>query len=316
MFCAGWVHRDISSGNILAYQESGGALRAKLADLEYARKFPRDDGKVAGDPKTVCFLSSSIIISYSIERQGTPYFMAIEILELRYLAVAPDSSDSESFEKQTVETERTPQVVHNFQHDLESVWWILLWTITCRIAHPPSQAYAKTIFDNSMRSSLQRYDALAEPLTRTLRTVLKESLSEFSVYMESMRKYLLKQYRRRYGIEKLNNPRSYTRIHHLFRGFFMLLEEEKDLHWHSDEPLLGSVELAEAPATGDDTTAVSGSDSAQPGEQPTRPRIAAPKRAIRLIASRDSIQTRSHSNSQGIAEASGSRFSKRQKKQK
>ena len=62
MFCAGWVHRDISSGNILAYQEPGGALRTKLSDLEYARKFPRDDGKVAGDPKTVCFLASSIVL--------------------------------------------------------------------------------------------------------------------------------------------------------------------------------------------------------------------------------------------------------------
>jgi len=43
----------ISSGNILAYEEPDGALRAKLSDLEYERKFPRDDGNITGDPKTV-----------------------------------------------------------------------------------------------------------------------------------------------------------------------------------------------------------------------------------------------------------------------
>jgi len=57
MLCAGWVHRDISSGNILAYKKTDGVLRAKLSDLEYARKFPGDDDKVvAGDPQTVRFL--------------------------------------------------------------------------------------------------------------------------------------------------------------------------------------------------------------------------------------------------------------------
>ena len=57
MLCAGWVHRDISSDNILAYEKTDGVLRAKLSDLDYARKFPRGDGEVAGDPKTVHFLN-------------------------------------------------------------------------------------------------------------------------------------------------------------------------------------------------------------------------------------------------------------------
>lgn len=53
MFLAGWVHRDISPGNLLCY-DSGDkkGIRGKLADLEYARKF-NPDGTGSADPKTV-----------------------------------------------------------------------------------------------------------------------------------------------------------------------------------------------------------------------------------------------------------------------
>lgn len=62
MFLAGWVHRDISSGNVLCF-DFGGKIgkRGKLADLEYAKKFePNSMG--SSDPKTVriCYLCSKI----------------------------------------------------------------------------------------------------------------------------------------------------------------------------------------------------------------------------------------------------------------
>lgn len=54
MFCAGWVHRDISDGNILAvWDKETQAWRVRISDLEYAREFPRDDGVAGSDPKTV-----------------------------------------------------------------------------------------------------------------------------------------------------------------------------------------------------------------------------------------------------------------------
>ncbi|KXN86766.1 Bifunctional purine biosynthetic protein ADE1 [Leucoagaricus sp. SymC.cos] len=50
MYIAGWVHRDVSIGNIIVV-ESGGSLSGKLSDLEFARVFgPRS--QVARDPKT------------------------------------------------------------------------------------------------------------------------------------------------------------------------------------------------------------------------------------------------------------------------
>lgn len=49
LFLAGWVHRDIGSGNLLLYNGRG-----LLADLEYAKKFNADPQKQASaDPKTV-----------------------------------------------------------------------------------------------------------------------------------------------------------------------------------------------------------------------------------------------------------------------
>jgi hypothetical protein len=52
LFCAGWVHRDISCGNVLIWTDSRGAKHGKLGDLEYAKQFPSEGG--SPDPKTVC----------------------------------------------------------------------------------------------------------------------------------------------------------------------------------------------------------------------------------------------------------------------
>lgn len=40
----------------------------------------------------------------------------------------------------------TPQLLYNFQHDLESLWWIALWVILVRIGQEASQLYARTIY--------------------------------------------------------------------------------------------------------------------------------------------------------------------------
>jgi hypothetical protein len=51
MWLAGWVHRDISAGNILWLKESGNGGRGILSDLEYAKKPGADPA--SSDPKTV-----------------------------------------------------------------------------------------------------------------------------------------------------------------------------------------------------------------------------------------------------------------------
>ncbi|KAG8979744.1 hypothetical protein FRB90_007983, partial [Tulasnella sp. 427] len=54
MFLAGWVHRDISSGNVylFRFKDKGGKEQARgiLGDLEYAKAFKQLKGSL--DPKT------------------------------------------------------------------------------------------------------------------------------------------------------------------------------------------------------------------------------------------------------------------------
>lgn len=49
----GWVHRDISSGNILLFEK-----QVKIADFEYAKQMDLP-GKICHDIRTVTWLSDS-----------------------------------------------------------------------------------------------------------------------------------------------------------------------------------------------------------------------------------------------------------------
>ncbi|KAF5321317.1 hypothetical protein D9619_002045 [Psilocybe cf. subviscida] len=65
LFCAGWVHQDISSSNLLAFRDNG-KWKIKLADLEFAQE-----------------------LGYNSKgtdlRTGTPFFMPFEIMKRFHL---------------------------------------------------------------------------------------------------------------------------------------------------------------------------------------------------------------------------------------
>ncbi|KAG8840137.1 hypothetical protein FRB96_009595, partial [Tulasnella sp. 330] len=97
LLLAGWVHRDISAGNILLYKWSETNSRGKLGDLEYAREYVYDpSGTIGGDPKT----GTAIFMPVEIRKQNT-FFQPLkrDIMKAR------------------------PPVIHNFEHDLESIFW-------------------------------------------------------------------------------------------------------------------------------------------------------------------------------------------------
>ncbi|KAK0440759.1 hypothetical protein EV421DRAFT_2036642 [Armillaria borealis] len=112
---ASYVHRDMSSGNILLCSGS----RGKISDLEYAKVFQSECPQ--SDPKT-----------------GTPIFMAVEVQRKRYLfrqVQEPDDTTmalkfdsiglSNPFSaQQTVPVPHPAVFLHNFYHDAESLWWI------------------------------------------------------------------------------------------------------------------------------------------------------------------------------------------------
>ncbi|KAJ2976429.1 hypothetical protein NUW54_g11566 [Trametes sanguinea] len=115
LFLASWIHRDVSSGNILSYKGRG-----KLSDLEYAKEFNLSIGGRSADPKT-----------------GTPIFMAVEVQSgFSIYMEAPSSESMEDIDQPDAPASSPPAIRHNFQHDLESIFWILTWLV---VTHIPGQ---------------------------------------------------------------------------------------------------------------------------------------------------------------------------------
>ncbi|KAJ3745103.1 hypothetical protein DFH05DRAFT_1459994 [Lentinula detonsa] len=113
---AGWVHRDISGGNLYYHKERNIGL---IGDLEYAKK-----------------------VEIQSHRNGTPHFMASEAISNAYLfypyPITPQQPQAplELYERPDpmdiplgVVTPAPPPFNHNALHDIESVWWVLVYTI-------------------------------------------------------------------------------------------------------------------------------------------------------------------------------------------
>ncbi|THU97208.1 hypothetical protein K435DRAFT_857828 [Dendrothele bispora CBS 962.96] len=103
LYLVGYIHRDISVGNVLHYSVNN---RGMLSDFEYAREFHREDA--ATDPKI-----------------GTPAFMAVDIQQGFYTMwqYKPGSI--------------VPKLCHNYLHDLESVLWLALWLFSSKTQVQP-----------------------------------------------------------------------------------------------------------------------------------------------------------------------------------
>ncbi|KAJ8502534.1 hypothetical protein ONZ45_g11667 [Pleurotus djamor] len=219
MFCAGWVHRDISSGNVLAFKREGSML-GKVSDLEYARRYPPDATyQAAADPKT-----------------GTPYFMPHEILEscflhnaARVVKVEPVRNFDGLFAnlKPTKSTHPRPvqsSPIFNFQHDLESIWWIFLWTATRRVSHEPSRNKFSPVFVNSiLHVTKERATCFRQEIQQTLEETLAPSLQGLSEALDNLRSVQVTFYQDREADNKLESPSSYTEVHDLFSAFFRMI---------------------------------------------------------------------------------------------
>ncbi|KAL0062265.1 hypothetical protein AAF712_010834 [Marasmius tenuissimus] len=104
---AGYVHRDVSSGNLLLCKLDGGSYICKISDLEYARPrlVKKKANSKAHDGKT-----------------GTPAFMAVEVQVGDY-AFGPQ------LHILTIGNGSKPQFLHNYLHDVEGLWWIMLYSL-------------------------------------------------------------------------------------------------------------------------------------------------------------------------------------------
>ncbi|KAF5316066.1 hypothetical protein D9619_006118 [Psilocybe cf. subviscida] len=243
IWCAGWVHRDISNGNILAFpvvDGNGTKLKVKLSDLEFAQ--PQGHRTNSSDPRT-----------------GTPYFMPFEILDGVYLFQDLRRDDpraaGENFADQlnlpggeanphyqrlsnfprfwggrftalpANATAHIPPpdavVSYNFQHDLESLWWVALYYITAGVGHIPSFRYAAKIFTDELKIDAERRRAFTTAMVSKLQPVLRPSLqSAFPKPMNMLRDEMNTHYVVRALFGQLSVPESYSQIHAIFATEF------------------------------------------------------------------------------------------------
>ncbi|KAI5993487.1 hypothetical protein EDD15DRAFT_896386 [Pisolithus albus] len=138
----GWVHRDLSTGNVLYWKGTG-----KLADLEYAKHVNSNK-------------------SHEV-RTGTLEFMASEVEAQKYL-FQPHGGKHHREGKPPGEGRKYP-FRFNPLHDMESLWWIATWTLYYPVdqkgSRPSSEQITqfRELFPGRFQSALRR-DAFSNAL--------------------------------------------------------------------------------------------------------------------------------------------------------
>ncbi|KAH9474522.1 hypothetical protein JR316_0012983 [Psilocybe cubensis] len=252
MYCAGWVHRDISDGNILACKTEGSdsqplkIWQAKLIDLEYATPFQRPD-EAAADPKT-----------------GTPYFMPVEILRKRYLF----NQGLDFLQLQghyevvstVVDSGRLAAehrfVIHNYQHDLESVWWLILYLIVSRVFiqsdeywdgrildKEEAERWISGVFQNSLELADDRESAFSfyGSIERQIMRFTPNHLKDLVQRLQRNQTVLLSSYVNRERREQIYDHASYAQAHIDFGLFLESVQISEPKTWrqyvlHLPEP--------------------------------------------------------------------------------
>jgi len=155
--------------------------------------------------------------------------MATETLEpSRYIStpevnLGPERRDR--FGENTVSnvgTARYP-VIHNFQHDLESLFWVMLWIVTARVGHKQSFAFSQKIFHTSLTLHRSRLNAFTETILDELKACLHPDLKCLAQDLNELRAALHEECLRRGIHGTWSFPASYSFIHDLFLDFFSSL---------------------------------------------------------------------------------------------
>lgn len=155
--------------------------------------------------------------------------MPHEILSARYIAPLPITEQEpelgdNDFRDGGAPQSPEPPPVYNFQHDLESIWWIFVWTVTCRVPHEPSVAFGRTIFQNLMEPPLARLKFLEDTITQRFMWCLLSPLQQLAGPLEVLRSFMVDAYSYRRKANGLADLSSYVKAH---QGFVIFFEKVK-----------------------------------------------------------------------------------------
>ncbi|ESK83852.1 other 1 protein kinase [Moniliophthora roreri MCA 2997] len=138
---ARYVHRDISTGNLLLCFDHDNQPICKISDLEYALPYLQE--QPPGAPEHA-------------HKTGTPAFMAVEVQAKKHLFKGKGQA----------------QFLHNYFHDIEGIWWIGIWHLfyTCPVEGKADLGNiarqvmaAKNIFPDDVNGTVQRLNFFTLP---------------------------------------------------------------------------------------------------------------------------------------------------------
>lgn len=125
-------------------------------------------------------------------------------------------------------------VRYNLQHDLESIWWIVLYFITALVDHEDSQTYAQLVFRRTLNVTDLgvRNKAFEKRFALQVGDHLHAKLSEpFTMLMERLRTYMHEEYLARELFGQLTVPESYSAIHGHFATQFGEFLQADEGNW-------------------------------------------------------------------------------------
>ncbi|KAJ3567689.1 hypothetical protein NP233_g6201 [Leucocoprinus birnbaumii] len=261
LFLAGWVHRDVSTGNIIVVK-SGDSFRGLLSDFEYAKEVNRAD-EPKHDPKT-----------------GTPFFMALEVH--LGVSIVDKSSGMDGPEEQA----RLRAAIRNYKpgfkadgvfgpvvsppwrfqhhHNLESLMWIALWFLLCRVKPILSaisnelneEPLADQIFTNTPEPSPIRLKLFITPGYRPMAEAFHPNLGhDFNQKFTSLHRLLYQTCARQSPLSR----EDFTELHDFVWFYFGNIidavvqatgidieEEESDADANAQPPNAGETEITES----------------------------------------------------------------------
>lgn len=123
-------------------------------------------------------------------------------------------------------------VRYNFQHDLEAVWWIVVYFITACVPYRQSRNRAKLMFTKSLTLRRLRSDCFQHSFPTQVGIHLHPDIAEaFKMPMEKLRSYLIEQYIARQVFGQFDVHESYSMIHNDFATIFRELLENEEENW-------------------------------------------------------------------------------------
>lgn len=123
-------------------------------------------------------------------------------------------------------------VRYNFQHDLEAIWWIVLYFITACVPYQKSRNHAKVLFSKSLNIHHPRFTCFIYAFPSEVGEYLHPTIAgAFNMPMERLRVYMSEQYTAREVFGQLDVHESYSLIHNDFATILRTLFENEDDDW-------------------------------------------------------------------------------------